>query len=265
MRLLDGHRGDAGAPGPAVNSWSRGSPPQTDQGAGDRPRPLCWFADAIAFATAPDIDVFVELIGGEGGPGARRRPRRRSGRANPCVTANKALLAQHGMRLAALAEENGVALAFEASVAGGIPIVKTLREGLAGNCIERVDGILNGTCNYILTRMEAGGAVLRAMPRRGAEARLRRSRSDLRHRRLRHRAQARDPDLARASARRSIRPMQSPSRASRRSPSPTSRPPRSSATGSSCSASRSARPPASSSACIRRWCRNPRRSPRSWA
>jgi len=58
------------------------------------------------------------------------------------------------MRLAHLAEENGVALAFEASVAGGIPIVKTLREGLAGNSIERVYGILNGTCNYILTRME---------------------------------------------------------------------------------------------------------------
>ncbi|MCI0598071.1 MAG: homoserine dehydrogenase, partial [Beijerinckiaceae bacterium] len=67
----------------------------------------------------------------------------------------KALLAKHGMRLAALAEEKGIALAFEASVAGGIPIVKTLREGLAGNSIERVYGILNGTCNYILTRMES--------------------------------------------------------------------------------------------------------------
>ena len=73
------------------------------------------------------------------------------------VTANKALLAKHGMRLAALAEEKGIALAFEASVAGGIPIVKTLREGLAGNYIERVYGILNGTCNYILTRMESEG------------------------------------------------------------------------------------------------------------
>jgi homoserine dehydrogenase len=71
--------------------------------------------------------------------------------------ANKALLAKHGMWLAALAEETGVALAFEASVAGGIPAVKTLREGLAGNSIERVYGILNGTCNYILTRMESEG------------------------------------------------------------------------------------------------------------
>mgnify|MGYP003340423784 FL=1 len=70
------------------------------------------------------------------------------------VTANKALLAAHGLHLTQLAEEKHVALAFEASVAGGIPIVKTLREGLAGNSIVRVYGILNGTCNYILSRME---------------------------------------------------------------------------------------------------------------
>jgi homoserine dehydrogenase len=79
------------------------------------------------------------------------------GAGKSLVTANKALLAKHGMRLAALAEEKGVALAFEASVAGGIPVVKTLREGLAGNSIERVYGILNGTRNYILTRMESEG------------------------------------------------------------------------------------------------------------
>ena len=70
------------------------------------------------------------------------------------VTANKALLAKHGVRLAALAEKHRVALNFEAAVGGAIPIVKTMREGLAGNSFERIYGILNGTCNYILTRME---------------------------------------------------------------------------------------------------------------
>ncbi len=70
------------------------------------------------------------------------------------MTANKALLARHGAALAALAEANGVALAYEAAVAGGIPVIKTLREGLPGNAVARVYGILNGTCNYILSRME---------------------------------------------------------------------------------------------------------------
>ena len=102
------------------------------------------------------------------------------------VTANKALLAKHGLQLARLAETKGVALGFEASVAGGIPIVKTLREGLAGNPIARVYGILNGTCNYILSRMEAERLSFGECLARGAEARLRGSRSDLRHRRLRH-------------------------------------------------------------------------------
>ena len=112
-----------------------------------------WFADPVELAKSAEIDLFVELIGGAGGAALTSvEAALRTGKS--CVTANKALLAAHGMRLAALAEENGVALSFEASVAGGIPIVKTLREGLAGNSIERVYGILNGTCNYILSRME---------------------------------------------------------------------------------------------------------------
>ena len=81
-----------------------------------------------------------------------------------------------------MAEKSHVALNFEAAVGGAIPIVKTLREGLAGNSLARVYGILNGTCNYILTRMEAGEARLRRLSEGGAAARLRRSRSDLRHR-----------------------------------------------------------------------------------
>src|SRR5580700_11192951 len=113
-----------------------------------------WFDDCVALARSPGIDLFVELIGGEEGAAlAAAETTLDTGKS--FVTANKALLAKHGMRLAALAEEKGAALAFEASVAGGIPIVKTLREGLAGNSIERVYGILNGTSNYILTRMES--------------------------------------------------------------------------------------------------------------
>ena len=101
----------------------------------------------------PGIDVFVELIGGDGDP-AKRAVETALAAGKSVVTANKALLAGHGVALAALAERHGVALNFEAAVAGGIPIVKTLREGLAGNSFTRIYGILNGTCNYILTRME---------------------------------------------------------------------------------------------------------------
>ncbi len=112
-----------------------------------------WFDDPVAMAQSADIDLFVELMGGDEGP-ARASVEAALGAGKSVVTANKALLAKHGMSLATLAEKQKVALAFEASVAGGIPIVKTLREGLAGNEIRRVYGILNGTCNYILSRME---------------------------------------------------------------------------------------------------------------
>jgi len=124
----------------------------------DKPRDadlsgVAFYADPVALAASPDIDLFVELIGGAEGA-ALTAVETALAHGKSVVTANKALLAAHGMALAALAEEKRVALAFEASVAGGIPIVKTLREGLAGNSIERVYGILNGTCNYILSRME---------------------------------------------------------------------------------------------------------------
>jgi homoserine dehydrogenase len=112
-----------------------------------------WVADPAALATDPAIDVLVEVIGGEGDP-AKRAVETALAAGKPVVTANKALLARHGQKLAALAERNRVALNFEASVAGGIPIVKTLREGLNGNAFTRIYGILNGTCNYILSRME---------------------------------------------------------------------------------------------------------------
>jgi homoserine dehydrogenase len=112
-----------------------------------------WIADPVALAADPAIDVLVEVIGGAGNP-AKRAVETALAAGKPVVTANKALLADHGYQLAKLAERHGVALNFEASVAGGIPIVKTLREGLNGNAFTRIYGILNGTCNYILSRME---------------------------------------------------------------------------------------------------------------
>ena len=112
-----------------------------------------WIADPAALAADPAIDVFVEVIGGAGDP-ARRAVETAHAAGKPVVTANKAQLARHGHRLAVLAERHQVALNFEASVAGGIPIVKTLRESLNGDAVTRIYGILNGTCNYILSRME---------------------------------------------------------------------------------------------------------------
>jgi homoserine dehydrogenase len=117
---------------------------------------LRWFDDPVALASDPGIDVFVELMGGDGDP-AKAAIEAALGAGKSVVTANKALLAKHGVTLAALAEQKQVALNFEAAVGGGIPVIKALREGLAGNAISRVYGILNGTCNYILTRMEQEG------------------------------------------------------------------------------------------------------------
>jgi homoserine dehydrogenase len=115
-----------------------------------------WHEDPLALAHLPDVDVVVELMGGAEGP-ARQLSEAALGAGKHVVTANKALLAHHGTALARLAEAKGVSLGFEAAVAGGIPIIKTLREGLAANRIERVYGILNGTCNYILTTMRQTG------------------------------------------------------------------------------------------------------------
>ncbi|GGF55814.1 homoserine dehydrogenase [Azorhizobium oxalatiphilum] len=111
-----------------------------------------WHDDPVALARDPDIDVFVELMGGDGDP-AKAAVAAALAAGRPVVTANKALLAHHGVELAQVGEASNATLHFEAAVAGGIPIVKTLREALGGNRIERVSGILNGTCNYILTRM----------------------------------------------------------------------------------------------------------------
>ncbi len=115
---------------------------------------LGWEADPVALATRDDVDAVVEVMGGEGDP-ALALARATLGAGKPFITANKALIAHHGRDLAALAEANDTRLCFEAAVAGGIPILKALGEGAAANRIDRVYGLLNGTCNYILTRMEA--------------------------------------------------------------------------------------------------------------
>jgi homoserine dehydrogenase len=117
---------------------------------------LTWYEDPVKLAADPNVDVFIELIGGEGNP-AKAAVETALNAGKHVITANKALLAHHGAALAKLAEAKGVALNFEASVAGGIPIIKTLREGLAGNRVGKLFGIMNGTCNYILTKMANEG------------------------------------------------------------------------------------------------------------
>jgi homoserine dehydrogenase len=117
---------------------------------------LRWYEDPVALASDPAVDVIVELIGGSDGP-ARALAEAAIAAGKPVVTANKAMLAVHGAALAAAAEARNVPLGFEAAVAGGIPVIKALREGLAGNRISRIAGILNGTCNYILTQMRERG------------------------------------------------------------------------------------------------------------
>lgn len=115
-----------------------------------------WEDDPVTLAQRGDVDVFVELIGGDSGP-AKDAVEAAIAAGKDVVTANKALLAHHGQALALAAEAEGRVIRFEAAVAGGIPVVKALTEGLAGNEITRVMGVMNGTCNYILTRMESAG------------------------------------------------------------------------------------------------------------
>jgi homoserine dehydrogenase len=117
---------------------------------------VTWFDDPVVLATADEVDIFVELVGGSDGPAkAAVEAALRAGK--PVVTANKALIAEHGRELAELAERHGVPLLFEAAVMGGTPAVKMVREALVGEHLDSIAGILNGTCNYILTEMEATG------------------------------------------------------------------------------------------------------------
>jgi homoserine dehydrogenase len=115
-----------------------------------------WETDPVALAGRDDVDVFVEVMGGHDGP-AKTATEAAIAAGKDVVTANKALLAHHGHALALAAEAGGHVIRFEAAVAGGIPVIKALTEGLAANRIKRVMGVMNGTCNYILTRMQTAG------------------------------------------------------------------------------------------------------------
>jgi homoserine dehydrogenase len=133
------------------------SPPVTGYGTGGVDLShVRWCDDPLKLAGDSGVDVVVELIGGTNGV-ALEVAEVALAVGKSVVTVNKAMMALHGTRLARTAEQRGVGLAYEAAVAGGIPVVKALREGLAGNRVERVYGILNGTCNYILTAMEESG------------------------------------------------------------------------------------------------------------
>ena len=134
----------------AVSARSRGKDRGVDLSAVE------WYDDPVKLAAHANADVVVELIGGSEGA-AKQTVETALDLGRHVVTANKALLAHHGTELALKAEAKGLAVAFEAAVAGGIPIIKGLREGLAGNRIAEVHGILNGTCNYILTEMRTTG------------------------------------------------------------------------------------------------------------
>jgi homoserine dehydrogenase len=134
----------------AVSARDRGKPRDGDLSA------CRWLDDPVGLASVADVDVVVELIGGDEGP-ARKLVEAALANGKSVVTANKALLARHGVALARLAEANDVTLAYEASVCGGIPIIKGLREGLAANAVSELHGILNGTCNYILSQMRDTG------------------------------------------------------------------------------------------------------------
>ena len=134
----------------AVSALDRSKPRDADLSA------YAWETDPVTLARRDDVDVFIEVMGGSDGP-AKHATEAAIAAGKDVVSANKALLALHGQALAEAAEAKGLVIRFEAAVAGGIPAIKALTEGLAGNRIKRVMGVMNGTCNYILTRMESAG------------------------------------------------------------------------------------------------------------
>ena len=195
-------------------------------------------SDARAVIANPEIDIVVELIGGYGI--AKTLVLEAIAAGKHVVTANKALLAVHGTEIFAAAHEKGVMVAFEAAVAGGIPIIKALREGLTANRIEWIAGIINGTTNFILSEMRDKGLDFDDGAEGGAAPGLRRGRPDLRHRRRRRRAQGDDHERDRVrhpgAVRQGVR-----RRHHQAAGAPTSATPSNSATASSCWASRAAR------------------------
>jgi len=140
----------------SVSARDRGKLREADLSA------YAWEGDPVALARRDDVDVFVEVMGGHEGP-ARAATEAAIAAGKDVVTANKALLAHHGHALAIAAEAAGRVIRFEAAVAGGIPVVKALTEGLTANQMRRVMGVMNGTCNFILTRMQSAGLPYKAV------------------------------------------------------------------------------------------------------
>ena len=155
---------------------------------------LAWFEDPVVMAREAEAELFVELIGGSEGP-AKMAVEAALAAGKDVVTANKALVAHHGAALARQAAASGRTLAYEAAVAGGIPIIKTLREGMAANQVSQVYGILNGTCNYVLSTMRDSGREFAEVLAEAQGAGLRRGRPELRCGRHRRGPQAGDPGV----------------------------------------------------------------------
>ncbi|MCX7300537.1 MAG: homoserine dehydrogenase [Rhodobacterales bacterium] len=156
VRIIQNHAGLLAARSGRTITISAVSARSKGKDRGVKLDAYAWEDDPVALAQRDDVDVFVEVIGGSEGP-AKLSTEAAIAASKDVVTANKALLALHGQELAEAAEAQGLLIRFEAAVAGGIPAIKALTEGLAGNEITRVMGVMNGTCNYILTRMESAG------------------------------------------------------------------------------------------------------------
>jgi homoserine dehydrogenase len=151
IRILEDESGRATSPMKIVAVSAR----QRDRERAVPTEHYTWWDDPVAMARADGIDVFVELMGGEDGT-AKEAVEAALSMGRQVVTANKAMIAKHGLALAELAERNGAALRYEAAVAGGVPVIRALRDGLAGARVSRLKGVLNGTCNFIIGEMEGG-------------------------------------------------------------------------------------------------------------
>ena len=182
--LAAAHRRPAGA------GRHRGPPASAHPRAAGIDRELLT-ADAHGLVTRPDVDIVVEVIGGIEPARSLLLAAMKNGK--PVVTANKALLAENGAEFHGAAREHGADLYYEAAVAGAIPLLRPLRESLAGDTVHRVLGIVNGTTNFILDRMDSSGRRLRRGAGGGPGAGLRRGRPDRRRRGIRRRRQGRDP------------------------------------------------------------------------
>ena len=193
VRILRDHADDAGRPASGAPVVLRGIAVRDISADRGVPAELLT-TDADALVARDDVDLVVEVIGGIDPPRALILAALNAGKS--VVTANKALLADYTGELAEAAERNRADLYFEAAVAGAIPVVRPLMQSLAGDRVNRVVGIVNGTTNFILSAMDETGADYADVLAEATRARLRRGRPDRRRRGLRRRRQGRDPGVA---------------------------------------------------------------------